>query len=194
MRYDAERKERTRERVVQEATRTIRKEGLAKLGVASVMAQAGLTHGGFYAHFKSRDELLSAAIDQMLAELRDLFESRTTNMPPKEALRSYIGFYLSPAHRDARGAGCPLPVLSSDLPRMDEAARQKFAAGLAWLTDGIEQLLEALGHTDAEDLASSTLSEMVGALILSRAAPGRERSDAILARSRAATFNRLGLN
>ena len=193
MRYDADHKERTRERVLEEAVRAIRKEGPGKLGVASVMAEAGLTHGGFYAHFKSRDELMLAAIGQMFGEVRGLFEKRTEGLSPKEALRAYIGFYLSRTHRDMRDGGCPLPVLSSDLPRMNDDARQQFAGGVNRLTDAIQRLLEELGRRDAAALASSALAEMIGAVAIARAMAGGEPSDAILARSRAAVFKRLGL-
>jgi TetR/AcrR family transcriptional repressor of nem operon len=193
MRYDADHKERTRERVLQEAVKAIRKDGPAKLGVASVMADAGLTHGGFYAHFKSRDELMLAAISQMFGDVRGLFEKRTEGLEPKEALRAYIGFYLSRAHRDTRDGGCPLPVLSSDLPRMDEAAREQFAGGVARLSGALQRLLEETGQEDAEALAGSALSEMIGALAISRGVADPAQSDAILARSRAAIFKRLGL-
>lgn len=193
MRYDADHKKRTHEQLLREAMRTLRKDGPSKLGVTSVMAKAGLTHGGFYAHFRSRDELLSAAIDRMLVELRDLFEKHTADKPADKALRSYIGFYLSQAHRDMRDAGCPLPALGSDLPRMNAPARRRFAAGEIWLSAGIQRLLEALGHKDAPTLASSVISEMVGALIMSRVATDQVRAEVILTRSRLAILSRLGL-
>ena len=193
MRYDADHKERTRERVLEEAVRAIRKEGPGKLGVASVMAEAGLTHGGFYAHFKSRDELMLAAIGQMFGEVRGLFEKRTEGLSPKEALRAYIGFYLSRTHRDMRDGGCPLPVLSSDLPRMNDDARRQFSGGVERLSGAMQRLLEELGRQDAAALASSALAEMIGAVAIARAMAGGEPSDAILARSRAAVFKRLGL-
>jgi TetR/AcrR family transcriptional repressor of nem operon len=193
MRYDADHKERTRERVLQEAVKAIRKDGPAKLGVASVMADAGLTHGGFYAHFKSRDELMLAAIGQMFGDVRGLFEKRTAGLEPKEALRAYIGFYLSRTHRDMRDGGCPLPVLSSDLPRMDAAAREQFAGGVARLSGALQRLLEETGQHDAEALAGSALCEMIGALAIARGVADPAQSDAILARSRASILKRLGL-
>ena len=193
MRYDAEHKQRTRERVLNEAVKTIRAEGPDKLGVAAVMAEVGLTHGGFYAHFRSRDDLMAAAIGQMFGNVGGLFEKRTEGLEPKQALLAYIGFYLSRTHRDARDSGCPLPVLTSDLPRMDDAAREQFSAGVARLQSNLQGLLEKLDRPDAEALAGSALAEMIGALALSRAVADRAQSDALLTRSRDAIFHRLGL-
>ena len=193
MRYDLERKARTRERVLQAAVNAIRTEGPSRLGVAGVMQGAGLTHGGFYAHFDSRDELVTAAIAEMLDHVRDSFPGCIEGLEPRAALRSYVRLYLSRAHRDARDSGCPLAVLSSDLPRMAEPARTRYAEGVARLTSLIQGHLEALGHGDAAALASSALAEMIGALSLSRAVADPDQSDLILARSRAAVLARLGV-
>jgi TetR/AcrR family transcriptional regulator, transcriptional repressor for nem operon len=196
MRYDAEHKERTRARVLDEAVKAIRAEGPHKIGVAGVMARAGLTHGGFYAHFESKDDLVLAALDQMFASARGTFEriaAKAAGKPPGEALRIYINFYLSPAHRDARETGCPLPLLASDLPRMAEPARDNFARGVARLAGALQGVLEKTGHPDAEGAASSALAEMIGALSLARAVPDLEQSDAILRRSRESVLARLGV-
>ena len=193
MRYDAEHKARTRERVLEAAVTAIRTDGPSRLGVAGVMQGAGLTHGGFYAHFESSDDLFMAAITEMFGHARDTFQRRTEGLEPREALWTYVRFYLSRAHRDARDGGCPLPVLSSDLPRMAEPARARYAEGVARLTDLIQGQLEALGRPDAPALASSALAEMIGALSLSRAVADPDQSDLILARSRAAVLARLGV-
>ena len=193
MRYDAEHKARTRERVLTAAVKAIRTEGPTRLGVAGVMQGAGLTHGGFYAHFDSRDDLVMAAIAEMFGHARDTFRRSTEGLEPAEALRTYVRFYLSRAHRDARDSGCPLPVLASDLPRMAEPARICYAEGVRRLTGLIQGRLEALGRADAAALASSALAEMIGALSLSRAVGDLEQSDLILARSRAAVLARLGV-
>ncbi|WP_174300813.1 TetR/AcrR family transcriptional regulator [Caulobacter sp. S45] len=193
MRYDAEHKARTREKVLDEAVRAIRQEGPGQIGVAGVMQRAGLTHGGFYAHFDSRDELVLAAVQRMFADAQDTFRRVIEGLPPREALRTYVRFYLSRAHRDARDTGCPLPLLSSDLPRMGEPARQRFEEGVARLTGLLRDLLDETGRPDAGSLAGSALSEMIGALSLSRAVSDRAQSDAILLRSREAVLERFGL-
>lgn len=193
MRYDAEHKGQTRERVLSEAVKAIRADGPHRVGVAGVMAKAGLTHGGFYAHFDSKDALMLAAIEQMFTDARGMFDSRTKDLAPREALSAYVRFYLSRAHRDAHDVGCPLPILSSDLPRMAEPLRERFAEGVARLTGSIADKLAQLGHAEPQGLASSALSEMIGALSLARAIADPQQSDAVLLRSRQAIFARLDL-
>ena len=194
MRYDAEHKARTRERVLEAAVRAIRTEGPGQIAVAGVMQQAGLTHGGFYAHFDSREALVLAAVQRMFADAQGAFERVTEGLSPAEGLRNYVRFYLSRNHRDARDTGCPLPLLSSDLPRMGEPARLRFQEGVARLTGLLHGLLARTGCVDAETLAASALSEMIGALSLSRAVSDPEQSDAILLRSRRAVLERFGLD
>jgi TetR/AcrR family transcriptional repressor of nem operon len=193
MRYDAEHKQKTRERVLREAARAIRAEGPHRIGVAGVMARAGLTHGGFYAHFASKDELVASAIGQMFAEGRQRVELETGGRGARESLTAYIDFYLSTRHRDTRTSGCPLPFLAADAPRLTEAARARFARGVAGLTGILGEKLAALDRPDAEAEASSMLAEMVGALSLARAEPDPQASDLILERSRRALKTRFGL-
>jgi TetR/AcrR family transcriptional repressor of nem operon len=193
MRYGAEHKEETRKRVLKAAARAIRAEGPHRVGVAGIMAEAGLTHGGFYAHFKSKDDLVAASIDQMFAEGSERARRETEGVDPVTGLGRYIDFYLSPAHRDAQGVGCPLPYLSADAARMDPQSRARFADGVAELTDRLARLLTGIGDPDPSPHAASLLSEMVGALSLARADPDPARSDAILERSRAALKTRFGL-
>src|SRR5215471_13000118 len=128
MRYDTEHKQRTYERVVKAAAKTIRTKGPDRVAVAEVMSEVGLTHGGFYAHFASKDDLVAAAIGQMFEESRARLLLETENRGPREALSSYVDFYLSAGHRDARASGCPIAALVSDLPRMGAKAREQFAA------------------------------------------------------------------
>ena len=193
MRYDSEHKERTRARVLKEAAKAIRAEGPHRVGVAGMIAKAGLTHGGFYAHFASKDDLVVAAMSQMFEEASAKFDRLTAGKPPAAALRAYIDFYLSRQHRDARDTGCPLPSLSADLPRLGVAARQQFAAGVAGLTARVEGLLSTLGRPNPEMLASSLLAEMVGALSLARGVGDPKQSDAILKASRVTLKLRLKL-
>jgi TetR/AcrR family transcriptional repressor of nem operon len=193
MRYDAEHKQKTRERVLQEAAKAVRAEGPHQIGVAKVMADAGLTHGGFYAHFKSREDLLAEAVGQMFREGQARLKQETEGKPPAEALNSYIDFYLSAAHRDTRTSGCPLPFLAADAPRLAEPSRERFARGAAVLADRLAGFLRDLGREEPEALAASALAELVGAVTLARAEPDPDRSDAMLARSRSLLKRRLGL-
>jgi TetR/AcrR family transcriptional regulator, transcriptional repressor for nem operon len=193
MRYDAEHKQRTRAKVLKEAARAIRSEGPHRVGVAEVMAKAGLTHGGFYAHFNSKDDLVAAAIAQMFDEALAAFAQVTAGRAPAAALAAYVDFYLSPRHRDAQATGCPLPSLAADLPRLDRAARAGFTRGAERLTSALARLIADLGQPDAAALASSVLAEMVGALSLARAISDPRRSIDVLELSRDALKQRLGV-
>ena len=193
MRYDAEHKLKTREKVLDAAAEAIRLEGPHKVGVAAIMAKAGLTHGGFYAHFQSKDDLVACAIGHMFDKSAQRRLDSYNDRPPAEALSAYIDFYLSEGHRDARTTGCAMPALAADLPRLPQAARDSFAAGVQRLTGRIAGLIAGAGHQNADDLASSMVAEMVGALSLARAETDRARSDLMLERSRRILKQRLNL-
>ena len=117
MRYSNDHKAGTRQRVLKEAAREIRAKGPDGVAVAGVMARAGLTHGGFYAHFESKDAMIADAIGTMFEDARARAGTLDQGGDPRAALRAYVDFYLSPAHRDNRDRGCPLPTLSGDLAR-----------------------------------------------------------------------------
>lgn len=194
MRYDKEHKARARDRILDEAAKAIRAEGPDRIGVAGVMKRAGLTHGGFYAHFASKEALVAEAIGRMFDGPYSRLARETEGRPPAEALASYIDFYLSPAHRDARDRGCPLPALSGEIARMPDDAREAFATRMDGLRAAFARLLADMGRDDAEALAASAIAEMVGAVALARTVPDTGRSDALLAASRTALKTRLGLN
>ncbi len=193
MRYDTEHKARTRAKVLSEAAAAIRAAGPDGVAVAGLMAKVGLTHGGFYAHFKSKDALVAEAIGQMFEEGRRMFRSRSEGRTPAEGLARYIDWYLSEAHRDATDRGCPLPRLSGEVARLPLPARTAFAAGAAALSALIAEALETMGRQEPALLAKSVVSEMVGALSLARAEPDPDQSSHILAASRAGLKARLGL-
>jgi TetR/AcrR family transcriptional repressor of nem operon len=109
------------------------------------------------------------------------------------ALSAYLDFYLSPAHRDRRDRGCPLPALSADLPRLPPPSREAFGQGLAALTAKLARGLEAAGCAGPDVLASSLLSEMVGAVALSRAVADAVQSDRLLSDARQSIRERTGL-
>jgi len=193
MRYPNEHKEQTRQRVLKEAAAAIRAAGPDGVGVAEVMAKAGLTHGAFYAHFESKDDLIAQAIAYMFAETRQKFVTRTEDPDPAIALSNYIDMYLSSRHRDAPAGGCPLPSLSGELARLPGEARAQFTSGLKALTALMTKRIEQLGRADAGQLATSAVAEMVGAMALARATDDPAQSDQILRNSRAAIKARLAI-
>jgi TetR/AcrR family transcriptional repressor of nem operon len=194
MRYDENHKLETRAKVLSAAARALRADGPERVGVAGVMAQAGLTHGGFYAHFASKEDLIAQAIGPMFLEAQAKMAASVEGKGPAEALKSYINFYLSRSHRDERDTGCPLPALSADLARMPQAARERFGEGVEGLRQRLAGWLEGMGKPQPQVLAASVLAEMVGAVTLARAIADRGQSDAMLKMSRAALRARLGLD
>ena len=192
MRYDAEHKQKTREKVLDAAAEALRAEGPHRLGVAGVMAKAGLTHGGFYAHFQSKEDLVACAVDHMFQRGRFKRIDRDETLGPGEKLVAFIDYYLSPVHRDSP-TGCPMAAMAADASRITPEVQAVFSAGVARVTGRIAEMLGDLGHADAHDLAASTVAEMVGGLVLARAEPDRPRSDLMLARSKRLLQQRLDL-
>ena len=193
MRYDGEWKERTRARVLDEAAKAIRLEGARAIGVAGVMARAGLTHGGFYAHFESKDALIAATIELMIEQVSGRFRKVTGELDPAVALRTYVEFYLSARHRDSMTTTCPLPLVAAEVAHLGAASQRRYAEGVAMLCGALARLVAAHGLAEAEGVASSMVAELVGAMALARGVGDRAQSDALLARSRQSVLARLGL-
>jgi TetR/AcrR family transcriptional repressor of nem operon len=192
MRYDAEHKQKTREKVLDAAAEALRAEGPHKIGVAGVMAKAGLTHGGFYAHFQSKDDLVCQTIDHMFARSRLRRIDSEEGLGSAEKLVAFIDYYLSQTHRDSP-AGCVLPALAADAQRLTPEVRAAYSNGVAGMTARLAELLGELGHARPDDLATSTIAELVGGLMLARAEPDRTRSNLMLERSKRVLKQRLNL-
>jgi TetR/AcrR family transcriptional regulator, transcriptional repressor for nem operon len=195
MRYETDHKDRTRKRLLDEAARALRSEGPERVGVAALMARLGLTHGGFYAHFKSKDDLVAQAIEETFAQSLAGIEKMIAGRTPVDALTRYVDFYLSDKHFAAPGQGCALPALSADVSRLGRPARQKFEAGMQHLTEIIARLLRGLGYDEkpAHELAISALAEMAGAIAIARAMETPRQAEEIRASCRASVKQRLGL-
>lgn len=170
-------KAQNRERIVAEAARQIRRDGLESVSVGPLMASVGLTHGGFYGHFANREALLAEALERAIVEGQAKAEASVSRTAPRFA--ALVRSYLSRSHRDARDSGCAIAALGADVARAAETPRQLMG-------DQIESFIgtasEALGGD--EERAMLAVSAMVGALTLSRVVKGA-RSDAILKAVRA---------
>lgn len=176
-------KEQTHQRILSTAARMIRKDGFEALAVADLMKQAGLTHGGFYAHFANRDALLAEALDYARQESQDLLAA-TAQQPTgdRSALQRFLDVYLSEQHLAAspQGLGCPVAALSSEFHRLDSRGQTVAAQTVA---DLIQRLLGAGEGRFNTDQAFLLASAMVGALQLARTLPADE-APALLARTR----------
>ncbi len=194
MRYSETHKGETHAKLVRLAGRTLRERGPKGLAVAQLMQAAGLTHGGFYAHFKSKDALLVEALEGAFQESMRTFQGVTDGLPPRDALARYIDLYVSLAHRDNRSRECPIVALNSDLPRQSKKFRATFDFGLRALLNRLTELIKAAGISDSEALAASVQSAMAGAVAVSRTVSDLRLSDELLKSARASIKARLGLS
>lgn len=192
MRYSKEHKIETHARIVKKAAVRLRERGAHGIGVADLMKDAGLTHGGFYAHFESREALVveafTYAMDRSLIRWRGLVE----NTPPEKRLAALVESYLTPLHRDAPGQGCAVPALGADIAREAPKTRRAFAARVEQMIDLLAEQLTGVPPKAARKQAMATLSTMVGTLLISRIIGSGDISGEILAAGREAAVAPFG--
>jgi TetR/AcrR family transcriptional regulator, transcriptional repressor for nem operon len=179
-RYSAGHREKTREAIIEAAAERIRAGGLEGLGVAAIMAEAGLTHGGFYAHFPSRDALLAAAIGRLFDKAIASLDRYEAKYGVRAGLERYVDFYLSPRHRDDAAIGCPIPALAGEARRSADEVRAAFDEGLDRLATRLSKLMPKGGKKQAIAL----LADMAGTLVISRAIGDVRQSNELLAAKR----------
>jgi len=174
-------KEQTRERILRAAARAIRKHGYEGVGVADVMREAGLTHGGFYAHFDSRDALLAAAVDQAGAESTENLSRAVAAAKPGEELMALVDTYLDERHVTAaeHGLGCAIAAAGSEVPRQQAEVRRAAARRIKDLIGFVERQFPEWGKSAAHEKAMGVVASMVGALMLARAVDDPQLSKAI---------------
>ena len=163
------RKELTHDRIVDVAAAAIRRSGYDGTGVADIMKEAGLTHGGFYAHFDSRTQLLAEAIDLAGSKSMERMRKVTERAAPEDALRAFVDAYLSDAHVETPEAGCTLAALGTETPRQAPEVRQVCSRRLKDMVDLVERQLPDWGAPGQHDKALAILSCMVGAMVIARA-------------------------
>lgn len=171
MRYGKEHKEETHKKVVEAASRRFRKDGIEATGVVDLMADVGLTHGGFYAHFSSKETLVKEAIAAASAKSRArlLREIDKAHAEGRDPLESIVRSYLTALHRDRPDRGCSVAALGSEIARHPRKTREAFTEGLEKTLDIIASTLPASVTTQRKDKAYAIFSTMIGALQLSRA-------------------------
>jgi len=192
-RYSSDHKDKTRAAIVEAAAERIRSGGFDALAVARIMAEAGLTHGGFYAHFSSRDVLLAAAVSRLFEKACDTighFEEKYGDA----ALDRYIDFYLSPRHRDDMDHGCPIPALSAEAQRAGPDVKAAFEAGLERLAERLARLMPSTDRKGAGKKAALALfGEMAGILNVARTMGDAKQSADLLAAKRKTIETRSGV-
>ena len=175
-------KQLTHDRIVQTAAQAMRRGGFAGVGVADVMKQAGLTHGGFYAHFASRDALLCEALEQAGRESAERIARHAEARAAKGAspFRAFVDNYLSEAHVAALDAGCPVAALAADMPRQSTAVSRAGAERVRGLIAAVQKRLPK----GRERGAAAIAAQLVGAVQLARALGDTAEAKALLAATR----------
>ena len=180
MRYAKEHKSETREQLIQIASKLFRKDGIEKVGVASLMAGAGMTVGGFYRHFKSKDDLIKQAVLSAADEtFCSIFSSTTEGK--KNGLAYVLKIYLSPEHRDNPKSGCVVAALASELKNASPGIRTAIAEKSERFVGAIEELLPTgTSLNTRKRTANAIWGLMIGTLQMSRIITQKEASDQIL--------------
>jgi TetR/AcrR family transcriptional repressor of nem operon len=177
MRVTREQAAANREKVLQVAGTLFREHGFDGIGVADIMKRAGLTHGGFYGHFASKDDLAAEITARVLG--RAGWQERLTGKA-NPSFRDVVRAYLSPRHRDDPGTGCLLSALGSDAARQPRAVRRAFTDGFRARVDAWLKLVPGRSAAARREKALATMAGLVGALMLSRAVDDPALSDEIL--------------
>jgi TetR/AcrR family transcriptional regulator, transcriptional repressor for nem operon len=166
-----------RERILNEATRLFREHGFDKVGVDALTRAAGLTHGGLYSHFGSKEVLMAQALNHGRVQ--------TAQTPPQiKTIADAVSVYLSGTHRDNPGSGCYMAALGCDIHRQSKEVRKAFTEIVRTRVKQVAALLPKRPRRDREGEALATIATMVGAITLARAVDDLEFSERILAESR----------
>jgi TetR/AcrR family transcriptional repressor of nem operon len=179
MRYEKGHKEATRKRIIEAASKQLRREGVEACGVAGLMAGVGLTHGGFYSHFPSKDALIEEALREAIEQFRAWITAVAETEGDK--FESIIRAYLSPSHRDNPQTGGVAAALAPEIARHSPAVREMFTKSIVGYIDLLASLLP--GSASLEDrrcVATAVISGSIGTLQLARAVDDEELSDRIL--------------
>ena len=184
MRYRPEHKLETHQRIVKDASRRVRAEGLNGAAVAAVMRDTGLTHGGFYKHFESKDELLVESLHEAFREIVDTLAQAAERSSPAEAWKTIVKTYLSLEYCDNAGVGCPLAALAPDLARVDRKMKPRVVAELANYRSRMMPFMPGRRTEDKERAFFSIFSTMVGAIQIARLLPNPEMRKKVLGSAR----------
>src|SRR5947207_11729434 len=172
-------KEATHDRIVEAAARAIRRSGYNGTGVADIMKGAGLTHGGFYAHFSSREAMLAEAADRAGSESVATMARIAATSPPRRALKAMMEAYLSKAHVEAVDTGCATAALGSEMPRQTPEVRRAATRRIKEMIDLVARQSPDWGKPGPHERALVTVATMVGALVLARAVDDPRLSDSL---------------
>ncbi|MEY9130288.1 TetR/AcrR family transcriptional repressor of nem operon [Bradyrhizobium diazoefficiens] len=180
MRYSREHKQETHDRIVKKASVRLREKGAHGIGVADLMKEAGLTHGGFYAHFDSREALVIEAFAYAMDRSMEHWRKISGEVSPEKRLALIAETYLSALHRDNPGDGCSIPALGAEIARESPKTRKAFAGKLDEMIEMMTDYIPNLPRKAARKQAIATLATMAGTMLLARIAGSSELSDEVL--------------
>ena len=179
MRVSREQAAENREKILSTATRLFREKGFDGIGIADLMKEAGLTHGGFYGHFSSKEDLMAQAceraVDDLLAENRIRFEKYEGTL-----YQRFIANYLSSEHRDNPGRGCLMAALGADAARQSPIIKRAFTQSANRLLAALMKILPTKSEAGKREQALATLATLVGAQVIARALDDPELSQEVL--------------
>lgn len=181
MPYTKEHTARTRKRIVEAAAEHFKSDGYESARIDDVMATAGLTRGGFYAHFGSKEKLFAAAVERTFVRMREFLDMHLSNQAGPDWFRKATNFCLSRVHRDNMIEGCPLASISVDVSRAGDDVRSVYSQGVRDMTEYFMNFAdEDLPDEEKELQAFGMMSVMVGAVTMARSVNDREFSDRLL--------------
>ncbi|WP_315705292.1 MULTISPECIES: TetR/AcrR family transcriptional regulator [unclassified Bradyrhizobium] len=188
MRYSPEHKAETHARIVRKASMRLREKGAHGVGVADLMKEAGLTHGGFYAHFTSREALVVEAFTYAMDRSMEGWHKMLADLAPEKRVAAIVDGYLNAQHRDDASHGCAVPALGAEIAREGPKARKAFAAKLEQMVELFADQVPGVSRKAARKRASAMLATLIGALVMARIAGNSEFSDEVLAAGREAAL------
>jgi TetR/AcrR family transcriptional regulator, transcriptional repressor for nem operon len=189
MRYSREHKLETHARIVKKASVRLREKGAHGIGVADLMKEAGLTHGGFYAHFDSREALVIEAFAHAMDRSTERWRKLAEQTRPEKRLANIVESYLTTVHRDDPGHGCAVPTLGAEIARESPKTRKAFAAKLEQMIGMLADQIPEVPRKAARKQAMAAIATMMGTMVLARIAGSGEFSDEILDAGRDAVLS-----
>jgi TetR/AcrR family transcriptional repressor of nem operon len=179
MKVTREQVAKNRQRILEAASKLLREKGFDGVSVAEIMKSAGLTHGAFYGHFASKDELTAEACANAAAKTIDIWTALASDKAPDQ-LGAIVASYLTPSHREDLGGGCVLAALGADVVRQPRSVRRAFTDGIRSTVALLSMIAPGASNAVHREKALATLAGLVGALTLARATDDRSLSDEIL--------------
>jgi TetR/AcrR family transcriptional regulator, transcriptional repressor for nem operon len=184
MRYSPEHKAEVHRKIVKDASRRVRAEGLSGAAVAAVMRDTGLTHGGFYKHFENKDELVMESLREAFRDIGDKLVHVAEQSRSEAAWKAIVKSYLSPEYCDHVERGCPLPALAPEMARVDETMRSQVFTELVNYRDRMLPFMPGRRTADKERAFFAIFSMMIGAVEIARMMPDRAAKEKVLASTR----------